>query len=477
MTRVAVVVVLCSVMYAACTPSRLDMQKDANGALPEALRSSTRWIGADDDKDRAVSDAVRSLVSRPITPDEAAEIALIRHRRVQLAYESLGIAQADLVDAGLLSNPSLHLGVHAHPVGPPAPIGFEFGVDWPFLSVLFLAQRTSIAEARRDAQKALVVDEVIAVAADARRKALTAAATKEIAAVMLAAAEAAEGSVVLVRENTLAGNHTPLDLALEELRYQQALLDAADAERDATVALEALKEAMGLFGGEGDVRVVSFSSLPALPVPGNDATVDPRALEQRAVERSFRLIAGKNAIDAAARELGYANAQRFLPNLGLSGEADLDGFDQSVGAGVNVTVPLFNMGQGEMLRRESLLRQQAAMVQRDAVALRALARQTATNADLSRRRAHQIQTAVMPQHRVVVDEIERRVNGMIVFPTALFEARRAMLLARRQELEAMHAARLLTVDVEQLQQGGTPAAVTMTTSSAPASAPQESGGH
>lgn len=460
-----------------CAPSRQAMSDDVARGLPSSLQRPTRWLGADADKDAAVQDAVKALLEKPLSPEGAAEIALVRHRRVQLAYESLGIAQADLVDAGLLSNPRLALASHFH-VDSVAPPGIDVDVELPFLSVLFYAQRTGIAEARKDAALARVVDEVIATAADARRATIRASAAAEIARLMRADLEAAEGVVLLVRENTKAGNQTPLDLAEEELRYQQALLATADAERDAAFALESLKSALGLFGGEGDVRVLPLSRLAALPPPGTDAVVDVVALERTSIEKNLRLAAMQRDLDAAARELGYASARRFLPDLDLGVAAEIDGSELAVGPAVGVALPILNMGQGEILRRESMLRREAAALQRSAVDLRATARQAGIIADLSRRRAFQVTTKIVPQHLVVVDELERRLNGMIVFPGRLFEGRRGFLQARRLETETLRDAWLATIDIEQLEQGGTPApSMTMSSSATTTTAPTAAQGH
>src|SRR5213080_216306 len=49
--------------------------------------------------------AVTSLLSRALTWDSAVQIALLNNHNLQATYEELGIAQADLVEAGLLRNP------------------------------------------------------------------------------------------------------------------------------------------------------------------------------------------------------------------------------------------------------------------------------------------------------------------------------------------------------------------------------------
>lgn len=53
------------------------MAADASRGIPAALRDQTRWLGADKDKDRAVDEAVKRLLSAPLTLEGAAEVALV----------------------------------------------------------------------------------------------------------------------------------------------------------------------------------------------------------------------------------------------------------------------------------------------------------------------------------------------------------------------------------------------------------------
>src|SRR2546421_1802490 len=56
-------------------------------------------------QDAEAQAAVASLLSRPLTAGSAVQVALLNNHRLQATYEELGIAQADLVEAGLLRNP------------------------------------------------------------------------------------------------------------------------------------------------------------------------------------------------------------------------------------------------------------------------------------------------------------------------------------------------------------------------------------
>src|SRR6266511_3320301 len=56
-------------------------------------------------EDAQAQAAVSFLLSRPLTAESAVQIALLNNHTLQATYEELGIAQADLVEAGLLRNP------------------------------------------------------------------------------------------------------------------------------------------------------------------------------------------------------------------------------------------------------------------------------------------------------------------------------------------------------------------------------------
>src|SRR5258708_19364410 len=61
---------------------------------------------------------VHDLVTGTLTPDGAVEVALLRNQGLVATYAELGIGQADLVQAGLLKNPTLGARVRFPTSGP-----------------------------------------------------------------------------------------------------------------------------------------------------------------------------------------------------------------------------------------------------------------------------------------------------------------------------------------------------------------------
>src|SRR5207253_5217309 len=96
----------------------------------------------------------------------AVEVALLRNQGLVATYEQLGVAQADLVEAGLLRNPTAGARVRF-----PAGAGStetEFSVAEDFLSILTLPMRKRVAAAQLDATKARVGSAVLDLTAEVR---------------------------------------------------------------------------------------------------------------------------------------------------------------------------------------------------------------------------------------------------------------------------------------------------------------------
>jgi len=79
---------------------------DVERVVQERTGKRVRWLQGKPE-DAEVDQAVRDLLKDPLSVEAAVEIALLSNRTLQATYEELGIAQADLVQAGLLKNPVL----------------------------------------------------------------------------------------------------------------------------------------------------------------------------------------------------------------------------------------------------------------------------------------------------------------------------------------------------------------------------------
>ncbi len=120
-----------------------------------------RWNQASK-ADRDVERSVADLLSRPLTPDSAVQVALLNNQNLQATYEDLGIAQAELVEAGLLRNPILSADVRFPRY---VALPFDISVTQSFVDLLSLPLRKKVAGAAFEAAKLRVTNAVLATAA------------------------------------------------------------------------------------------------------------------------------------------------------------------------------------------------------------------------------------------------------------------------------------------------------------------------
>ena len=80
---------------------------------------------------------LQSFLSQPLTVNRAVQLALLNNRRLQSKFEQLGIAQANLVEVGLLPNPSFHASTH-FPLGDAGSgkVGYTLSVEMDLISIL-----------------------------------------------------------------------------------------------------------------------------------------------------------------------------------------------------------------------------------------------------------------------------------------------------------------------------------------------------
>lgn len=99
------------------------------------------------EEERKVESRVAELLARPLTAEDAVQIALLNNHRLQAEFQELGISEADLVQAGRLPNPRFDLR-HASAAGQ---YDIEQTLSFDVLSLLTMPYARDI-EKRRFAQ-------------------------------------------------------------------------------------------------------------------------------------------------------------------------------------------------------------------------------------------------------------------------------------------------------------------------------------
>lgn len=131
-------------------------------------RAGTRvhW-NQDGPEDAEVKQAVEAMLEKELFVEDAVQIALLNNSGLQATFEELGVAQADLVQAGLLKNPVFAGHVRFSDKSGEA-TNTEFSVSQDFLDLLLRPLRKKLAAAQLEQAQLRIGDAVVSLAAEVR---------------------------------------------------------------------------------------------------------------------------------------------------------------------------------------------------------------------------------------------------------------------------------------------------------------------
>ena len=371
---------------------------------------------------------VDALLARPLSADDAVQIALLNHRGLRAALEDLGIAEADRVQALRLPNPGLALGRTRS--------GDERETEWSLhlaLEHLLARPQRRAAEDRRLRQvQAAVTLQVIGHAADTRKAWVQAVAAEETVRYARQVMDAAEAGAELARRMAAAGNFNKLQRAREQGFYADAALNLARAQQAQRAARERLTRLLGLWGGQ-----TAFQLPPRLPdLPPEPA--DLPDLERRAIAQRLDVQSALQAAEEATQRLGLDRTTRLAGGLelGLAGARGHDGA-RSNGWEIGVEIPLFDPGDARVARAEAVHRQALHRAAQVAVDARSEVREAwsaqRTAWDVARHHREEI----VPLRRQIAEENLLRYNGMLIGVFELLADARAQITAVHGAIEAL----------------------------------------
>src|SRR6202795_4902110 len=142
---------------------------DLNAGFPEvsaavAERSGTTIVwNRGTELDKKAEEKLQALRQKKLTADDGVQIAMLNNRDLQATYTELGVAQADLVQAGLFKNPILDAAVF-FPLTGVRP-DFQLSVVVGFLDALYVPLRRRVATALFEEAKLKVTGAVLDFAA------------------------------------------------------------------------------------------------------------------------------------------------------------------------------------------------------------------------------------------------------------------------------------------------------------------------
>ena len=370
---------------------------------------------------------VAQLLASDLTPDGVVQIALLNNKRLQVALADLGVAEADLVQAGRLRNPRLSFGR----LSGSGATETDRAVLFDLAGLLTMPLRRAIEERRFSQVQLQTALLVVRLATDTRRAYFQAVAANQTLSYMRQAAQATEASAELAQRMAGVGNWSKLDQAREQVFHVEVTAQLARAEQSANASRERLIRLMGLAGEQAKISLPD--RLPALP----DKPDAPADIENIAITRRLDVQAARMETEHTARTLGLTRATRFVnvleagyQNKSATGESRADGYE------IELSLPLFDWGTARTRRAEAIYMR--AMMRTADVAIQARSEVREyyaayrTNFEVSRRYRDEI----VPLRKRVSEEVLLRYNGMLVSVFELLTDARAQIASINTAIEA-----------------------------------------
>jgi cobalt-zinc-cadmium efflux system outer membrane protein len=362
---------------------------------------------------------VAALLARPLTVDTALRVALLNNRGLQATLEDLGVAQAELVEAGLLDNPMIagDLVVSTRGNG----LGGGVSLSTSLLSAFLIPAKRKLAKAHLQHAVLTTSDSALALIRDVRiayADVQLAMAVQRLAREQVQLAQVADELAARQRE---AGNVT----ALVREQHAAVLDDRRLALLDADVALVAAREhlsrLLGVWGG--DTRWTLAQELS--PIPAEDPEL--AALEQRAIEERLDVSAAR--AERAAVEYALKLRRRALvPQIegGVESRNEVgghSGHEWVLGPSLAIELPIFDPGHADFAMLRSAVRRAEHLLQQRAIVARSEVREQRERLVAARRRVDYYRDTVLPRQQTITDRALEQYNGMLIGAYDLFAIR------------------------------------------------------
>lgn len=404
----------------------------------ERLDAQPQRVASEAEADRVAAEVTR-LLAAPLTADTAVRIALMNNRGLQAHFAELGIAEAELVQAGRPRNPGFTYGRFTQGDEREYERGFLFDLMW----LLTLPARSEI-EQRRFAQTQLkVAGEVLSLAQATRQAWFSAVAAQQTVRQLEEAVAAARAGAELAARMAEVGNFSRLRQQREQLLYAELAAELARARLTAVRERETLTRLLGLSGGQRDY--VLPERLPELPAtPRDEPEIVRLGLESRLDVRMAR-----EELAGLARNLGLTRSTGLINVLEVgwlnstSNEAPV-----KRGYEIELRLPIFDWGQARVARAEALYTQAMHRVAAIAVEAQAEVVVAYTTYRAAYELARHYRDEILPLRQRIAEEGLLRYNGMLTSVWDLLADARQRILG---EQAATHALRDFWIAETQLQ--------------------------
>ena len=415
-------------------------------ALAERRAGQAKWVRSAEVAD-SVNTRVRELLAKPLSAEDAAQIALLNNPGLQARYAELGIAEADLVRASRWSGPKLGFARLARG----DEIEREASVFFDVLGLLSIPLSTKAQEKRFAAAQQRASEEALNLALATRKAWFDAVAAQQTAKYMEDVQLAAEASAELARRMAETGNWPLLRRAREQAFYADATTQLARARLAHTVAREKLTRLMGLWGE--DVGYALPERLPDLPPAAREGL----ELEAQALRQRLDVQAARRDAESLAESLGLTRVTRYVDLIEVGALRTTEtGQEVKRGWELELRIPIFDFGAARAARAEYLYLQAVNRAADTAIRARSEVRESYATYRTAFDIARHYRDEIVPLRKRISEEMLLRYSGMLSSVFELLADSRAAVASVNAYLEAQHDFWIAEADLQMALTTGSP---------------------
>ena len=268
-----------------------------------------------------------------LTQEEAVATALWNSPSFQATLADLGVARADLVEAGLLRNPMFSL---LFPLGPKQ---LEFTLQYPFDALFQRPARVEAARLHAQAIGERLVWDALSLVAQVRTAHADAITADRRLALATQNAELTRRLADITDARLRAGDISDLEARAPRTDASRTEVVRRAVEHDRDLARLTLTALIGLDRNSSPLQPRTSAAYDVSPCPVDEARLD-EALASRPDVRAAEL-----TIESATARAKWERSRvlSLIAVLDANGEGE-EGFE--MGPGITADVPIFNRNQG-----------------------------------------------------------------------------------------------------------------------------------
>jgi len=375
-----------------------------------------------------LSARAKDLLSEPLDPDRAAQVALWRNPGLLADLEDLGISQAEYAQATRIANPSLDF-FYRRPNQSGLVANVEIGLLENLLDPLLLPLRKRMAAAELEAAKLRVGQKMLDLVAETKAAFAELQAADRLVERLGIIVEIESAAATFAERQREAGNLPQLALEEQQALLDETKIDQVHAQIAAKAQREKLQRLMGLSGAEAGWTTAG------MPLDPPDDEVAVADLEARALSDRLDVAAARAGVGLIDHALALRRAGRFFPGgvrVGVSRERDPDRV-RVTGPVLGIELPIFDTGAASIAKLEAERRRAERQVEELSIRIGSEVRETADRYVAARDLARTYRDSVLPRRVRILDQTLRHYNSMLI---GVYD----LLLAKRMEIESEKAA-------------------------------------